>query len=262
MAEMRQQLDQYRAAKMPMIEAYAARLASAYGGPPGKHPWFGPGMPPTGPAGGQMLGNGLPGHAAPGQHPYASILATTFSRDMPLYPPIPPYALNSSFAYLRPSTPAPTPTLPGKSFCGLYPTLPVPLSIPINRHREVTGPPPFALQVMNSSSSAPPSSAQDVNSASHGQTNNEVCNNSPFCSLGRTRTTVKALTLHLMETLDLFFRRACFHCNASYRKRKRMKVVEKLQIYKFGSVHFMYMIQPQKLQSLQEKVRSFHEVQS
>jgi hypothetical protein len=29
-------------------------------------------------------------------------------------------------------------------------------------------------------------------------------------------------------TLDLFFRRDCYHWNMSYRKMKRMKVVEKL----------------------------------
>ncbi len=38
----------------------------------------------------------------------------------------------------------------------------------------------------------------------------------------------KPLTLDLMETLDLFFRRACYHWNASYIKRKRIKVGEKL----------------------------------
>jgi hypothetical protein len=43
---------------------------------------------------------------------------------------------------------------------------------------------------------------------------------------------------------------------------KRLDVVEKCQTYKFDSVHFLYMIHPQKLQSLQEKVQSFHEVQS
>jgi hypothetical protein len=36
----------------------------------------------------------------------------------------------------------------------------------------------------------------------------------------------KPLTLDLMETLDLFFRRACYHWNAAYRKMKRIKVVE------------------------------------
>jgi hypothetical protein len=49
----------------------------------------------------------------------------------------------------------------------------------------------------------------------------------------------KPLTLDLMETLDFFFRRACYHRNASYRKkRKRKEVVEKLWIYIFGSLHF------------------------
>ncbi len=33
-------------------------------------------------------------------------------------------------------------------------------------------------------------------------------------------------------------------------------------MYEFGSVHFLYMIHPQKLQSLQEEVQSFHEVQT
>jgi hypothetical protein len=36
------------------------------------------------------------------------------------------------------------------------------------------------------------------------------------------------LTLDLMETLDLFSRRACYHRNVSYIKMKRIKVVEKL----------------------------------
>jgi hypothetical protein len=43
---------------------------------------------------------------------------------------------------------------------------------------------------------------------------------------------------------------------------KRIKVVEKLKIYNLDSVHFLYMIHPQKLQSLQEKVQSFDEAQS
>jgi hypothetical protein len=38
----------------------------------------------------------------------------------------------------------------------------------------------------------------------------------------------KPLTLDHMETLDLFFRRACYHQKASYRKMKRIKIVEKL----------------------------------
>ncbi len=45
-----------------------------------------------------------------------------------------------------------------------------------------------------------------------------------------------------METKDLFSKRACYHCNASCRKLKRIKDVEKLEIYKFASVHFWYMI--------------------
>ncbi len=38
----------------------------------------------------------------------------------------------------------------------------------------------------------------------------------------------KTLTLDFIETLDLFFRRVCYHQNASYRKMKRIKVVHKL----------------------------------
>ncbi len=38
----------------------------------------------------------------------------------------------------------------------------------------------------------------------------------------------KPLTLDLMKTLDHFFRRACYHWNASYRKMKRIQVVENL----------------------------------
>jgi hypothetical protein len=38
----------------------------------------------------------------------------------------------------------------------------------------------------------------------------------------------KPLTLDLMETLNLFFRKASYHRNASYRKMKRTKGVEKL----------------------------------
>jgi hypothetical protein len=36
----------------------------------------------------------------------------------------------------------------------------------------------------------------------------------------------KTLTLDLMESLDLVFRRACYHQNASNRKMKRLEVVE------------------------------------
>jgi hypothetical protein len=43
---------------------------------------------------------------------------------------------------------------------------------------------------------------------------------------------------------------------------KRINVAGKLYIYKFGSVHFLYKIHSQKLQSLQEEVQSFYEVQS
>jgi hypothetical protein len=38
----------------------------------------------------------------------------------------------------------------------------------------------------------------------------------------------KPLTLDFVETLGLFFRWACYHQNTSYRKRKRINVVEKL----------------------------------
>jgi hypothetical protein len=57
----------------------------------------------------------------------------------------------------------------------------------------------------------------------------------------------KPLTLDLMETLDLFFRRACYHWNASYRKVKRVTIVKKIYFYKFGSVHSWYLIHPKKL---------------
>jgi hypothetical protein len=40
-------------------------------------------------------------------------------------------------------------------------------------------------------------------------------------------------------TLELFFRRACYRRNASYRKMKIINVVEKIKIYRFGSVHFL-----------------------
>jgi hypothetical protein len=72
----------------------------------------------------------------------------------------------------------------------------------------------------------------------------------------------KPLTWDHMETLNLYSRRACYHWNTPYRKMERIKVVENYLTYKFGSVHFLYMIHPQKLQSLQEEVRSSHEVQS
>jgi hypothetical protein len=71
----------------------------------------------------------------------------------------------------------------------------------------------------------------------------------------------KPLTLDLMETSDLFFRKVCYDQNASCRKMKRIKVVETLYIYKFGYVHFWYTIHPKKLRNLQKKVQSFHEVQ-
>ncbi len=47
-------------------------------------------------------------------------------------------------------------------------------------------------------------------------------------------STIKALTL------DLFFRRVCYRRNATYRKIKIIKVVEKLKIHRLGSVHFWY----------------------
>ncbi len=53
--------------------------------------------------------------------------------------------------------------------------------------------------------------------------------------------------------VEPFFRGACYHRSASYRKVKRIKAVEKLQIYKFGSVHFWYIIHPKKLRNLQKK---------
>ncbi len=63
----------------------------------------------------------------------------------------------------------------------------------------------------------------------------------------------KPLTLDLMETLDLFFRRACYHWNVSHRKIKRIKVVD-LQI-RFCS--FLYLTHPKKLQNLQKKSPKF-----
>jgi hypothetical protein len=41
-----------------------------------------------------------------------------------------------------------------------------------------------------------------------------------------------------------------------------IKVVDKLSIFKVGSVQFRHRIRPKKLQILQEMVRRFHEVQS
>jgi hypothetical protein len=71
----------------------------------------------------------------------------------------------------------------------------------------------------------------------------------------------KPLTFDLIETLDLFFRRACYHWNVSYRKMKRIRVVENVRSTNSVLFIFLYMIHPQKLQSLQEKVQSFQEVQ-
>jgi hypothetical protein len=72
----------------------------------------------------------------------------------------------------------------------------------------------------------------------------------------------KPLTLDLTETLDLLFRRTCFYQNASYRKMNGIKVVDKLSIYKVGSVHFWHRIHPKKLRILQQMLQNFHEVQS
>jgi hypothetical protein len=72
----------------------------------------------------------------------------------------------------------------------------------------------------------------------------------------------KPLTLDLIETQDLSFSRACYNQHVSNRKMERIKVVEKLEIYKFGSVHFWYIIHPKKLRNLQQKVHSFYAVQS
>jgi hypothetical protein len=66
----------------------------------------------------------------------------------------------------------------------------------------------------------------------------------------------KPLTLDRIEAFDLFFGRACYNWNASYRKMKVIKVVEKLTIYKFGSAHSWYMIHQKNLQNLQKKKRS------
>jgi hypothetical protein len=52
----------------------------------------------------------------------------------------------------------------------------------------------------------------------------------------------KPLTLDLMETLDLFFRRACYHQNASYRNNEENKCFRTLFWY-----FFWYMIHPKKL---------------
>ncbi len=38
----------------------------------------------------------------------------------------------------------------------------------------------------------------------------------------------KPLTMNLVETLDLFFRRACYYQNVSYRKKNGREVVDKL----------------------------------
>ncbi len=71
-----------------------------------------------------------------------------------------------------------------------------------------------------------------------------------------------SLILDLMESLNLFFRRACYYQNSSYRKMNEIKVVDKLPICEVGFVHFWHKIRPKKLRFLQEMVQSFHEVQS
>ncbi len=72
--------------------------------------------------------------------------------------------------------------------------------------------------------------------------------------------------MDLMEPLDLYLRRTCYHRKTSYRNMKRIRVLEKLYIYKFGSHHFWWMIHPKKLWNLQKrskvsmrsKVRGFY----
>ncbi len=75
----------------------------------------------------------------------------------------------------------------------------------------------------------------------------------------------KPLSLDLMETLDLFFRRACYHWNTFYIKMKRIKFVVKLHIYKFGSVHFgtwfiqsYWTCKKKSKVSMRSKVRGFY----
>ncbi len=65
--------------------------------------------------------------------------------------------------------------------------------------------------------------------------------------------TVKASNLGHHGNLGPLFRRACYHENASYRKMKRLQVIEKFQIYIVGSVHFWYKIHPKKLRNLQKR---------
>jgi hypothetical protein len=59
-----------------------------------------------------------------------------------------------------------------------------------------------------------------------------------------------------------FLSQTCHHQNACNRKVKEMKVSEKLQICKLGSVHFWYIINPKKLRILQGNVLSLDAVQS
>jgi hypothetical protein len=75
-------------------------------------------------------------------------------------------------------------------------------------------------------------------------------------------STVKAPNFGPHGNFGPLFQNGLLSLKRVLQKMKRIKVVEELWIYKFGSVHFLYMIHPQNLQSLQEKVQSFHEVQS
>jgi hypothetical protein len=80
----------------------------------------------------------------------------------------------------------------------------------------------------------------------------------------------KLLTLDLMETLDLFFRRAGYHQNASHRNMKETRVLEKLSICKVCFVDVLYSIHPTSPKSCKNrpkvslicKFRGFHSVQN
>ncbi len=48
----------------------------------------------------------------------------------------------------------------------------------------------------------------------------------------------QCLTLDLMETLDRVFQKGLVSLKRVLQEQKRKKVVEKLQIYEFGSVYF------------------------
>jgi hypothetical protein len=88
----------------------------------------------------------------------------------------------------------------------------------------------------------------------------------PFPSFDESRSRIRLIALKSIIvpskalTLGLFFRTTCYHQNASHRKMKIIKVVEKLHGYEFGSAHFRYMIHSKKLRNLPKKVQSFHEV--